>query len=261
MHRGTALWIAAVAATAAAGWWQWRSGPSYPYRSRATLGGADVRVALPRSHLTTSPARAAVPGLPAGAAGTVYWRRVTSGGRFAAVPLRPDGSTLAAVIPVQPRGTCVEYFLEVTAGEGGLRLPPRSPDTVVLRYRDPIPASLLVAHIAVMFLAMLFGVRAGLAAVWESDGHRLLTILALAALTVGGFVLGPIVQKAGFGDFWTGVPFGWDLTDNKTLVAWIGWAAAAVASARQRRRARWVVVLALIVMLGAFLVPHSVVGG
>jgi hypothetical protein len=39
-------------------------------------------------------------------------------------------------------------------------------------------------------------------------------------------ILGPVVQYYAFGEFWTGVPFGWDLTDNKTLVAVIFWALA-----------------------------------
>ena len=80
----------------------------------------------------------------------------------------------------------------------------------------------------------------------------------LAALTLGGFILGPITQKAAFGAYWTGVPFGWDLTDNKTLVMWIGWAAAAIAAGRRGRSSRWFVVVATLLMLAVYLVPHSV---
>ena len=260
MSRGGALWIAAVVATAAAGWWQWRSGPSYPYRARIALGGAEVGVRLPRSHETTSPARVVVPAR-GGSSGTLFWRRFPSEDRFAATPLAPESGALVAAIPAEPRGSKVEFYLELGAGAASLRIPANVAETVVLRYRDPIPASVLVAHIAVMFLAMLLGVRAGLAAVWEADRQRGLTLLALAALTVGGFVLGPLVQKEGFGAWWTGVPFGWDLTDNKTLVAWIGWAVAAVAVVRRWRSARWIVALAVAIMLAAFLVPHSAVGG
>jgi hypothetical protein len=261
VSRGSALWIAAVAATAAAGWWQWRTGPSNPYRARVSLGGAVVRVALPRSHETTSPAHIALPAVRGAALGTLSWRRFASDAPFTASPLRPDGEALVAALPAQPHGARVEYYVELTADAGSVRIPARPPQTVVLRFHDPIPASLLVAHIAVMFLAMLLGVRAGLAALWETSGQLGLTLLALTALTVGGFALGPLVQKAGFGTYWTGVPFGWDLTDNKTLVAWIGWAAAAVAAQRRCRSARWVVALAVVIMLAAFLVPHSAVGG
>jgi hypothetical protein len=42
-------------------------------------------------------------------------------------------------------------------------------------------------------------------------------------------ILGPVVQKFAFGEYWTGFPFGTDLTDNKTLIAFIGWIIALVA--------------------------------
>jgi hypothetical protein len=81
-----------------------------------------------------------------------------------------------------------------------------------------VPAAILIGHIALMFLAMQVGVRAALAAVLGTGEHRALTVITLAGLTAGGLVLGPITQAYAFGALWTGVPFGWDLTDNKTLV-------------------------------------------
>ncbi len=141
-----------------------------------------------------------------------------------------------------------------------VRIPPRAGETVILRYHGPVPLAVLIPHITVMFLAMLVGVRAGLAAVFDDPKHRTFALATLAGLTLGGLVLGPIAQKYAFGDFWTGVPFGWDLTDNKTLVMWIGWAAAGVALARRRRVSRWLVVVATVLMLTVYVVPHSVRG-
>ena len=40
-------------------------------------------------------------------------------------------------------------------------------------------------------------------------------------------ILGPLTQYYAFGALWTGFPFGIDLTDNKTLIALIGWIIAA----------------------------------
>ena len=42
-------------------------------------------------------------------------------------------------------------------------------------------------------------------------------------LFAGGMILGPVVQNFAFGELWTSVPFSWDLTDNKTLVAFTFW--------------------------------------
>ncbi len=62
---------------------------------------------------------------------------------------------------------------------------------------------------------------------------------ALGLMTVGGLILGPVVQKHAFGAFWTGIPFGYDLTDNKTLLMWMVWlVACAVLSREDRRRVR-----------------------
>jgi len=254
------LWIAAAAATVVAAAWQWRTGPSYPYRVRVALGGVELGVTFPHSHVLPSAARVAVPAVPAGATGTIFWRESPSAQPFAELPMRLAAGDLVAELPAQPAGGKVAYYVELRSAAGSARIPRQPGGAVVVRFRGPIPAPLLITHIVVMFIAMLLGVRAGLAALWEGDRYRLLTWLALAAISVGGGILGPITQKDAFGAYWTGIPFGWDLTDNKTLVAWIGWALAGVAAARRWRGARWVIAAALVVMLAAFLVPHSLLG-
>ena len=76
---------------------------------------------------------------------------------------------------------------------------------------------------------------------------------------MGGMIFGPIVQYYAFGSFWTGVPFGWDLTDNKTLIAMIGWVTAFITTRRSKRAPGWVLG-ASILMLVTFLIPHSLLG-
>jgi hypothetical protein len=254
------LWIAAFAVTAVAAAWQRRSGPSYPYLTQISLGGAVARVSLPRSHPTASAARVAVPAPREGAAGTLFWRRFPTDEPFAALPLNHEGRALVAELPAQPPAGKVEYYLVLAGGAGVVRVPPGAGETVILRFVGPVPAGVLIPHIAVMFLAMLLGVRAGLAAAFETARYQGLTVATLATLTLGGLILGPITQKYAFGAYWAGVPFGWDFTDNKSLVAWIGWVAAALAVVRRRQSARWLVVLASVVMIAAYAVPHSLRG-
>ena len=257
MARSFKLWIVALALTLAALGWQWRSGPSYPYRTKIALGGAATPVSLPRSSSTLSTARVTVPARDARMSGTLNWRRFPTGGPFEALPLRSESGELAAALPGLLPGGRVEYYVELRVGAEPVRIPSTAGETVILRYHGPIPAAVLVPHIVVMFLAMLVGVRAGLAAAVGAPEHPSLAVIALAALTLGGFMLGPITQKYAFGAFWTGVPLGWDLTDNTTLLMWIGWAAAVVAARRRWRGSRWVVVLATLLMLAVFLIPHS----
>jgi hypothetical protein len=258
--RGSTLWVAAVVLTAAAAAWQRHSGPSYPYLTRMSVAGTTAPLRLPRSHLTTSDAPVAVPLLAGLEGGTLRWRRYPTAEPFAPIPLRRQDGSLAAALPAQPRAGKVEYYLELTTGTEQVRVPAAEGETVILRFVGPVPALVLIPHIAVMFVTMLLGVRAGFAALLEAGRHSSLTLATLVALTLGGMILGPITQKYAFGAYWTGVPFGWDLTDNKSLVAWIGWGVAAVAVLRRWRSARWTVALAALVMMAAYAVPHSLRG-
>ncbi len=71
-------------------------------------------------------------------------------------------------------------------------------------------------------------------------------------------ILGPLVQKYAFGELWTGVPFGWDLTDNKTLIAFIFWILAVVMN-RKKERPLYTA-LAAVVLLLVYSIPHSMFG-
>ena len=71
-------------------------------------------------------------------------------------------------------------------------------------------------------------------------------------------ILGPIVQKYAFGEFWAGIPYGWDLTDNKTLIAFVAWIVAIVFNRKKQKR--WLIVVAALVTIIIFSIPHSMYG-
>jgi len=75
---------------------------------------------------------------------------------------------------------------------------------------------------------------------------------------VGGFILGPIVQYNAFGQAWTGFPLGHDLTDNKTLIAFVAWMFAVAMNWKKDRP--WATVIASIVTIVIFSIPHSLRG-
>jgi len=90
-------------------------------------------------------------------------------------------------------------------------------------------------------------------------------LVTFGLIAVGGFILGPIVQKHAFDAYWTGVPFGWDLTDNKTLIAGAFWAVALLAlrggkNGEAGRGARAAVLVAAVATLAVFAIPHSTWG-
>jgi hypothetical protein len=111
-----------------------------------------------------------------------------------------------------------------------------------------------------MFASMMVATRALLEVLRR--GERTATgmvVSAMVLLVLGGLFLGPVVQKYAFDAYWTGWPFGTDLTDNKTAVAVLAWLPAVILALR-RGRTRWAVIVGWVVMMGVFLVPHSLRG-
>lgn len=264
--RGALLWGLAILLMAATVVHQRRTGPTHPLRGTVAVGGRTLAYRLVRSGETVQPARVALPdpGVPA----TLVWRRFPTGEAWMRAPMLPetrDGASrreVAAHLPAQPAAGKVEYFVELGEGPGALRLP--AGDPVVLRFKGPVSLALLLPHVAMMFLAVLVGLRAGLGALVGATAPRLLLGLTLACLTLGGLVLGPFVQKAAFGHYWTGFPWGQDLTDNKTLLMWGVWVLAALAAGpRPRPREGWsraAVLAAALAMAVVYLIPHSLRG-
>jgi len=103
------------------------------------------------------------------------------------------------------------------------------------------------------------GVGALLASLPIRPDHRALAKWAAALLFIGGFILGPLVQKFSFGVLWSGVPLGFDLTDNKTLIAMAGWLVA-LFMMRKGKQARVWAVAAAILLMAVYSIPHSVLG-
>jgi hypothetical protein len=88
--------------------------------------------------------------------------------------------------------------------------------------------------------------------------YKKYALWTLILFIAGGMVLGPVVQYFAFGNLWTGIPFGWDLTDNKTLIALIFWILAVLMNKKSEKPIY--TVLAALVLLLVFSIPHSLFG-
>jgi len=109
-----------------------------------------------------------------------------------------------------------------------------------------------------MFLAMLFSTVAGILAIFKEKSQKKFGVITLIILAIGGGILGPLVQKFAFGEYWTGIPFGWDLTDNKTLFALIFWIIAVIGNRKEQKT--WLTILASVMLMIIFSIPHSMFG-
>jgi hypothetical protein len=255
MRKGL-FWLLAVAITLASAVYQRMTGPTHSLRARAVVSGTEVKARLPRSAETLADAELSVTA-PAPVAGRLEWKRFKTDDDWTSADLAREGDRLVGRLPRQPAAGKLMYKVVLTENGESKTLTGDVP--AVLRFKDPVPAWVIIPHILVMFTGMLLSTAAGLAALDRKRDPRRLTIWTVTLIFLGGFVLGPLVQKFAFGVAWTGFPFGTDLTDNKTLIAFLFWVVALVAG-RKGKPARPFVMAASLVTLIIFLIPHSLLG-
>ncbi len=251
------LWILAVVLTLFTAVYQRRTGPTHPFRKDVDFVGQNIQVELERSHAGPGDQTVSIAVNDTSAQGDLLWRRYPTLEAFSMIPMQRQGSLLVGQLPHQPPAGKLEYRVRLRTDRAMIVVP--SYDTVVTRFRGSVPAFILIPHILVMFLAMAYSNRAGLDALYHRQSLRHYTFMALLMVFLGGLIMGPLVQKYAFGAFWTGFPLGHDLTDSKTLVAFMAWLAAYLKVRKDPASRSWVVGAALITLI-VYLIPHSLLG-
>jgi hypothetical protein len=232
------------------------SGPTYPVRGTVTVDNVSVDYELTRTHGGEGDQPVRVHAPDSAIHGTVYWRRFPTTDAWQELKMRRNGEWLETALPHQPPAGKLEYQVGLFRRDALAAFPPRP---AVTRFKGAVNPVVLILHVAVMFFGMIYASRAGIEALVRSTSLRRLAWTAALLLWVGGFILGPIVQKMAFDAYWTGIPFGHDLTDNKLLIAGLAWLWA-VWRLRGGRSARISVFAAAVITLVIFAIPHSVMG-
>ncbi len=242
--------------TAASAVYQRVTGPTYPLSGAVKFEGKQIKYKFQRSHSTSSDYKIEIKTGDSAIRGTLFWRRFKFDQDFSEIEMNGK-ETLFAELPKQPSSGKLEYFVELYKGKESVVIPNNV--SLVIRFKDDVPIWILIPHVIAMFCAMLLSTRAGLEFFNKEPKLTKLTNWTLGFLFAGGLILGPLVQYYAFGAFWTGVPFGFDLTDNKTLIAMLVWLFAWYMMRRSSNPKKWVLI-ASVVMLIIFLIPHSVLG-
>ena len=243
-------WLLAVVITLVLSIYQRMTGPTYPKKVTIELNGESYKLKLPRSGVQQDEI-IALKGVPQNTSAQLHFRQYPTSDDYTTVDFQWQDGEWQAALPVQPVAGKLQYYITI----GGSNYPADEP--LLIRFRNDVPASILVPHILLMFGAMLFAVYTFLLVVTRKPYRKWLWI-TVGTLFVGGFVLGPLVQHAAFGPWWAGFPYGTDLTDNKTLISFLFFLAA-LATIKWKYN-KWVVVLAVLMMIAVFTIPHSAYG-
>jgi hypothetical protein len=249
-------YLVALLVTLAAAYYQRVTGPTYPARGKVTLAGQTYPYRLPRSYDGPGDCEIRLKQRDPSIQGSLSFRRLGVGEKWQSVSMRHERGDLIGTLPHQPPAGKLEYTITLSSAAGQQTIGSDSP--IKIRFRGVVPLTVLVPHVTCMFLAMWASTVAGLKAVRKMAGYKTIAWLTVAFLILGGMILGPIVQHHAFGEYWTGVPFGYDLTDNKTLIALVGWLLALLANWKKERPGT--IVAAAGLLLVVYCIPHSVLG-
>jgi hypothetical protein len=256
MARSKWLWLLAGALTVGTLVYQRMTGPTYPLRGHVALGGKEVRIKLLRTLGGAGDLPVRVISADTAINGSVRWKRYPSADRWDTLVLERHGDTLAAALPHQPPAGKLAYQLRLVRG-GEREVFPAAP--AVARFKGDISALVIIPHLICMFGGLLLLMRAGIGALAQEAKYPRWARVGIVLFGLGGFLFGPWMQLMAFGEWWTGIPFGWDMTDNKTLIAAVAWLYV-LWKMRGGKGARGPVIAAALVTLAVFLVPHSVFG-
>ncbi len=250
------LWVIAILMTMALVIYQRATGPTYPVRGEVIIDGEIVDYKLIRTFGGEKDALVEIDIENEEITGHITLKRYKSFDEWATSDMFRNQGKLVGVIPNQPPAGKVEYVITLVSNGVEYIL---TEEPIVIRFKGAVPTPILYPHIFFMFISLLFALRVGLEIFFRGIDTKYYSGVVIITLFFGGLVLGPIVQKYAFDAYWTGWPFGHDLTDNKTLFVFICWVIAWFVLRRKPENKVWPTI-AVIAMLLVYAIPHSVMG-
>ncbi len=232
------------------------TGPTYERTVVTNLNGKTYQFNLPRSHSIDSECRFTLTIPDTSVSGRVYYKRHPTGEVYVMKEFNREGNSLVTTLPNQPPAGKLKYFLEFSTNDREITVLKAHP--IIIRFKGAVPVIILIPHIIFMFVGMWLSNFAGLLALRKMAGFKFYGNLTLLLLGIGGLLLGPTVQYNAFGEWWAGIPFGWDLTDNKLLISFLVWLTAVLGN-RKKERPYLAVIAALLVII-VYAIPHSMLG-
>ena len=252
----TIYWILAVIITFGAVIYQRKTGPTYDKKVNISIENNEYSFKLVRSHGGEKDCNVELEVTDQSISGIIEYKKFPTRDSWLKLDMNREGDNLIGILPHLPPAGKYEYKIKLI--KNGKEFPLNEGEAVIIRYKGAVPGAVLIPHIFFMFFAMLLGNLAGIMAIFKHRKYKFFTNVTVIALFIGGLILGPWVQWYAFGEAWAGVPFAWDLTDNKTLLAFIFWGIAFFVNRKKERPVY--TIIASIVMLIIYSIPHSMFG-
>jgi len=255
-NKNILLWIIAIILTIGLVIYQRSTGPTYPVRGEVSIDGEVINYKLIRTFSGERDALVEISTDNSKISGTITQKRYKSYDEWSTTNMTKKEGKLVGVIPGQPPAGKVEYVITLASNGKTYVL---TDEPVIIRFKGAVPLAVLSPHIFFMFFSMLFALRTGLELFFRRVDTKYYVGVVLVTLFFGGLILGPIVQKFAFGAYWTGWPFGHDLTDNKTLFVFIFWVIAWFVLRKKPQNRLWPFI-AVAAMILVYSIPHSAMG-
>lgn len=203
---------------------------------------------------------------------TVVYYSETDGGPYTVDTLTMTSAGFTGELPVLKKGSKWFYRIELFKdGESVAKFPPYG--SQFIKFKGHVPGHILIPHIFFMFATAFFGLLTVVLAFDLARGKgdlkkavRYLLWTVIAAF-IGGFPLGYLVAYAAFGVGWGGIPFGWDITDNKTVLLFVFWFVTLILARKGLKGEKMAIsnstylvltVVSLAVTIFTFMIPHSI---
>jgi hypothetical protein len=190
-------------------------------------------------------------------------------------PVVEDSEWYATTLELPQRGIRIYYYFVIRdLGGSEITLPAKATPEFTSEYNyfkiraeGHVSRAALYFHILLMLIAIILFIHVLYDALYILNGgsraQRIYrtTLYAQICFFITGFPLGWLIEKQVLGNYWEGIPFGWDITDSKTLFIFIYWMIPLILSwtkkIGERGFAKWALggVLFTVAM---FLLPHSI---
>ncbi|MCX6169018.1 MAG: hypothetical protein NTX65_06755 [Ignavibacteriales bacterium] len=253
MKRTTLFWLIAIVVTLISAFYQRVTGPTFPLSGKVILDRKEIACTLERSHSSSSNYLIEIITNDSSIHGKLYFRKFNTQNEFSEVNMT-GGEILKAELPAQKRLEKLEYYIMLFKDQSSVKMP--AGENIIIRFKDDVPLVVLIPHIFAMFFAMMLSTRTGLELFNKEPRYEKLGLWTVIVLFIGGFALGFAMNGLAFGDIWGGWPFGHDVTDNKTQIAFIIWLFAFY-MIKKNKKPGWWAMLAALVMIVIYSIPHS----